>query len=167
MNAEDFKLLFQFNSWANRRTMDACDSINPETFTRKLTGSFPSVRDTVVHIFAVERVWLDRWRGVWDGSFLRADEFPDMAYVRNAWTQIETDLLGFVNALDDAGTRRIIPHKNSQGAEFKMPLWQLMQHLVNHGTYHRGQVTNQLREVGGKPIATDLVAFYRQPDVRK
>jgi len=167
MNAEDFRTLFQFNAWANHRTMGACDSVNAEAFTKHLTGSFPSVRDTLVHIMAVERIWLDRWLGTWDGSFLRADSFPDVAAVRGKWARIEDDLLHYVNGLKDDDVNRIVLHKNSQGAEFRMPLWQLLQHLVNHGTYHRGQITNQLREVGGTPLATDLVAFYRERDAAK
>lgn len=167
MNAEDFRTLFQFNAWANRRTMGACDSVGAESFTKRLTGSFPSVRDTLVHVMAVERVWLDRWLGTWDGSFLKAESFPDIASVRAEWARIERELLAFVSGLNEEDVNRIVPHKNSQGGEFRMPLWQLMQHLVNHGTYHRGQITNQLREVGGKPGGTDLVTFYRERDAAK
>jgi uncharacterized damage-inducible protein DinB len=167
MNAEDFRTLFQFNAWANHRTMGACDSVNVEAFTKHLSGSFPSVRDTLVHIMAVERLWLARWLGTGNGSFLKAEAFPDIASVRATWAPIESELLGYVNGLNDDDVNRIVPHKNSQGQEFRMPLWQLMQHLVNHGTYHRGQITNQLREVGGQPLVTDLVAFYRQRDAAK
>jgi uncharacterized damage-inducible protein DinB len=167
MNAEDFRTLFQFNAWANHRTMGACDSVGAESFATRLTGSFPSVRDTLVHIMAVERLWLERWLGTSDGSFLKPESFPDIGSVRAEWARIERELLAFVNGLTEEHVNRIIPHKNSQGTEFRMPLWQLMQHLVNHGTYHRGQITNQLREVGGKPLGTDLVTFYRERDAAK
>ncbi len=162
MNAEEFKTFFRYNSWANHRTIDACATLTAAQFTKDLESSFRSVRDTLVHIMAVERVWLDRWKLAWDGSFLKAEDFPDIESVRAAWVPIEKELLGFVDALSDEGTRRIVPHRNSSGVEFQMPLWELMQHLVNHGTYHRGQIATLVRQAGGKPLATDLVGFYRE-----
>jgi uncharacterized damage-inducible protein DinB len=162
MNADDFKSLFQYNAWANRRTVEACGTLSPAQFTRDLESSFRSVRDTLVHIMAVERVWLKRWKLAWDGSFLKAPDFPDVDSVRAAWVPIERELLAFADELSDQDTKRIVPHKNLAGAEFQMPLWELMQHLVNHGTYHRGQITTLIRQAGGKPSGTDLVSFYRE-----
>jgi|HubBroStandDraft_6_1064221.scaffolds.fasta_scaffold268639_3 uncharacterized damage-inducible protein DinB len=167
MNAEDFKILYQYNAWANHRTIDACDSIPTAQFTRELESSFRSVRDTLVHIMAVELVWLERWKLQWDGTFRKAFDFPDVASVRQAWKGIEAELLAFVDGLSDEDVNRIIPHKNSAGLEFRMPLWQLLQHVVNHGTYHRGQLTTLVRQAGGKPVGTDLVTFYRERNAAK
>ena len=89
MNAEDFKTLFRYNAWANRRTVEACAGLRAAQFTKDLESSFRSVRDTLVHIMAVERVWLDRWKLAWDGSFLKAAGFPDIESVRTAWVPIE------------------------------------------------------------------------------
>ena len=167
MNAEDFKILYQYNAWANHRTLDACDSLPPGQFTRELESSFRSVRDTLVQIMAVELIWLERWKLQWDGTFRKAAEFPDVASVRQAWKGIEAELLAFVDGLSDEDVGRIIPHKNSAGVEFRMPLWQLLQHVVNHGTYHRGQITTLVRQAGGKPVGTDLVTFYRDRNAAK
>jgi uncharacterized damage-inducible protein DinB len=87
--------------------------------------------------------------------------------VRQAWKGIEAELLAFVDGLSDEDVGRIIPHKNSAGVEFRMPLWQLLQHVVNHGTYHRGQITTLVRQAGGKPVGTDLVTFYRDRNAAK
>jgi len=167
MNAEDFKILYQYNAWANHRTLDACDSLPPGQFTRELESSFRSVRDTLVQIMAVELIWLERWKLQWDGTFRKAAEFPDVVSVRQAWKGIEAELLAFVDGLSDEDVGRIIPHKNSAGVEFRMPLWQLLQHVVNHGTYHRGQITTLVRQAGGKPVGTDLVTFYRDRNAAK
>jgi uncharacterized damage-inducible protein DinB len=162
MNAEDFKTFYRYNAWANHRTLDACATLGAEQFTREMDSSFRSVRDTLVHLMAVERVWLERWKLQWDGTFLKADQFPTLESVRTTWKGIEADLLAFVNGLSDEDTQRIIPHKNSLGQEFRMPLWQLLQHVVGHATYHRGQITTLIRQAGGKPAGTDLVIFYRE-----
>lgn len=57
---------------------------------------------------------------------------------------------------------RVHDIRTTKGEPYSHPLWQMMQHLINHGTYHRGQVTTMLRQLGVKPVATDLIAFYRQ-----
>jgi len=56
----------------------------------------------------------------------------------------------------------MIHHKTTAGVAQAAPLWQMLQHLVNHGTYHRGQVATLLRQLGAKPISTDLILFYRE-----
>lgn len=162
MNADDFKTLFRYNAWANRRTVDACATLDAGQFTRDLESSFRSVRDTLVHVMAVEQIWLARWRQTWDGSFLKAPDFPTLESVRNAWKGIEADLLTYVDGLSDEDVARVIAHKTMAGAEFKTPLYEMLQHLANHGTYHRGQLTTLIRQAGGKPQGTDLITFYRE-----
>jgi uncharacterized damage-inducible protein DinB len=161
MPAENYKALFQYNVWATQRTLEACATLTTEQFTRDLESSFRSVRDTLVHIMGVEAVWLERWKVGGIGSPTKGSDFPDLESVKTKWAKIEADLLSYVKGLTDEDVKRIIPHKNFAGQEFRMPLWQMMQHLLNHGTYHRGQITTLVRQVGGKPLATDLIGFYR------
>ena len=63
MDTNDFRLLYDFNVWANHRTLDACSSLAPEQFTRDLGSSFRSLRDTLAHIYGAEWIWLERWQG--------------------------------------------------------------------------------------------------------
>jgi len=56
----------------------------------------------------------------------------------------------------------VISIKTSSGGVFASPLWQMLQHLANHGSYHRGQVATMLRQLGCKPSGTDLIGFYRE-----
>jgi uncharacterized damage-inducible protein DinB len=161
MPATNYKALFAYNAWADQRTLEACATLTIEQFTRELNASFPSVRHTLIHIMGVEAVWLERWKSGGVGAFANAEDYPDVESVKTAWKKIEADLLSYVDGLTDEDVNRIIPHKNFSGQEFRMPLWQLMQHLLNHGTYHRGQITTLVRQVGGQPLATDLVGFYR------
>ncbi len=161
MNAQDFRTLFQYNAWANHRTLEACSALSTEQFTRDLDASFRSVRDTLVHIMGVEALWLERWQHGGIGLPAKGSDYPDLEAVKAKWAKIEADLVGYVNGLSNEDVLRVITHKNFAGQEFQMPLWQLMQHLLNHSTYHRGQVTTLVRQVGGKPLGTDLVGFYR------
>jgi uncharacterized damage-inducible protein DinB len=161
MTIEDVHLLYDYNSWANRRVLDACAPLPPAEFTRNLGSSYPTVRDTLTHIMWAEWLWLERWNGRSPSASLLG-ELSGFASVRARWQEIETDLLKFVRALSPADLERVVEYKNTKGHAFSNPMWQMLQHLVNHGTYHRGQITTMLRQLGATPLATDMIAFYRE-----
>jgi len=68
----------------------------------------------------------------------------------------------FVSELTDERLSSVLIYKTMEGKQFSNILWQMMQHLINHSTYHRGQVVTMLRQLGVKPIGTDLITFYRE-----
>ena len=80
MNVEDLRLLYDFNAWANRRTIEACASLTSEQFTRDLASSFRSVRDTLAHIYGAEWLWLERWHGRIPSAFLPPTISPPSAH---------------------------------------------------------------------------------------
>jgi uncharacterized damage-inducible protein DinB len=162
MNVEDFVLLCDFNAWADRRTLDSCAALTDAQFVQDLGSSFPSVRDTLVHIMLVEWLWFERWHDRAPDKYPPASEFPNLASLRARWTAIERDLLTYVASLQPGELQRIVHHKTMAGVSQAEPLWEMLQHLVNHGTYHRGQVATMLRQLKAKPASTDLIMFYRE-----
>src|ERR1700722_7711712 len=166
MNVEDFRRLYDYNSWANHRTLESCAALNDEQFTRDLHSSFPSVRDTLAHIMLVEWLWLERWKGHGPDCYPPSTEFPNLAAIRARWAQIESDLLSYIASLKPEDLHRVIHHKTMAGAPQAQPLWQMLQHLVNHGRYHRGQIAPMLRQLGAKALGTDLIFYYREQALR-
>ena len=162
MTPEDIVLLYDFNSWANHRSMEAASALPPEQFTKPLGSSFPSVRDTLAHICGGEWVWLERFLGRSPTSMPDNSVFPDIASLRSHWQPIGTSLLAFVRGLKPEDLDRVLEYKTMKFGVYKNPLWQSLQHLVNHGTYHRGQVATLLRQHGAQPFQTDLMHFYRE-----
>lgn len=162
MNVEDFRVLYDYNAWANHRTLDSCAALDSEQFTRDLGSSFRSVRDTLVHIGGAEWIWLERWHGRAPQGMPQASEFPDLESVRRRSSEIESNLLDYVASLTPENLLRVVQFKTMAGTTMAQPLWQCLQHLVNHGTYHRGQITTLLRQLGAKPVGTDLIGYYRQ-----
>ncbi|HKF53170.1 MAG TPA: DinB family protein, partial [Candidatus Acidoferrales bacterium] len=140
--------------------LDACAQLSPAQFTQDLHSSFPSVRDTLVHLMLVEWVWLERWLGRSPG--FPSENFPDLASIRSRWQKIEADLTAFVQKLSAADLDRVVEYKNTKGIPFSNPMREMLQHLFNHQTYHRGQITTMLRQLGASAVATDLIAFYRE-----
>jgi uncharacterized damage-inducible protein DinB len=162
VNLEGIRLLYDYNAWANNRTLESCATLSDEEFSRDLSSSFRSVRDTLVHIFWGEWLWLERWHGRSPTAMPAAADFPNLAAVRTRMEGIDRELIDFVSGLEADGLARIVEHKTTAGVPQAQPLWHMLQHLANHGTYHRGQVATMLRQLGAKPQATDLILFYRQ-----
>ena len=166
MTRDDFALLYEYDRWANNRVIDAASALAPEQFTRDLGGAFSSVRDTLLHILAGEWIWLNLWRQPSpDPEFLAnlrtrretvfvPAAFPDLAFVKSKWTEIEQDQSQFVGGLTDADLERMVP---ARGRE--LMLARLMQHMANHSTYHRGQVSLMMRQLEAKPAPTDFHLF--------
>lgn len=107
-----------------------------------------------------EWLWLERWLGRSPG--FPTENFPDLASLRSRWQKIDSDLSAFVQRLTSSDLDRVVEYKNTKGRAFSNPMWQMLQHLVNHGTYHRGQITTLLRQLSATPVATDMIAFYRE-----
>ena len=162
MTPEDVRLLFDYNAWANQRSLDAAAQLSDEQFNKPLGSSFPSVRDTLVHICSGEWVWLERCNGRIPSAFPDLSSIQAISALREHWTPQAQQLLEFIQGLTQDDLNRVMEYKTFNFGVYKNPVWQSLQHLANHGTYHRGQVATMLRQLGAKPILTDLMHFYRE-----
>lgn len=162
MDLQTLRRLYEFNAWADRRTLESCAVLTPEQFTQDMKSSFHSVRDTLVHIFGAEWIWLERWQGRSPTAFPWAPNFPDHTGVRARWMEVERDLQRFVEGLTQEDLDKSLQVRTMAGGIYTQPLWEMMQHVVNHGSYHRGQLATMLRQLGAKPAAEDLILFYRE-----
>ena len=161
MTITDFKILFEFNSWANARTIQALDSLPEEQLYVDLKNSFGSIHGTLVHLCGAEDIWLQRMNGSDPGVFMKKENFPTYASVKTKWGEVETGWEKYLLKLTNEQLAQPLTFHNLKGEKVTQIVWQSLQHLVNHSTYHRGQITTMIRQSGGTPIGTDLIAFYR------
>jgi uncharacterized damage-inducible protein DinB len=159
MNKEDIQFLYEYNRWANACVLDAVSRLSAEAFTRDLASSHPSVRDTLAHILAAEWIWLRRWQGVSPNALFNPADFSDIGSLRARWAEVEREQADFVESIVEESLATVIAYTNTKGEEWKYPLGQMMQHVVNHSSYHRGQVTTMLRQLGAEAVATDFLVF--------
>lgn len=164
MDITPFRESFAYNRWANRRTREAIAPLTPEQFTREIGGSYGSLRNTVAHLISSEWVWLRRWKGSSPAVPPFADADLTLDNLESTWRPIETETQAYVEALTPAGLDEAIAYKTTRGQPFAEPLWQQLQHMVNHSSYHRGQIVTLVRQLGASPIGTDLIAYYRGRD---
>lgn len=160
MNQKDIQLLYEYNGWANARMLDAVSALTEEQFTKDLSSSHRCVRDTLTHIIAAEWIWLMRWKGVSPRALFNPVDFPGLAPLRVKWAEVEREQMDFVRTVTDKSLDTVIAYVNTKGEEWRYPLRQMMQHVVNHSSYHRGQVTTLLRQLGAEPALTDFLAFF-------
>ena len=166
MTHADLTMLLEFHYWARTRVLDAVEQLTPEQFTRDLGSSFPSVRDTLVHLYSAEWAWYQRWHGTSPTSMLVPAEYPDVPTLRAAWTSHEAKMRAFLASLGETGITRVIEYRTLSGQPSSSAVWEMLHHVVNHGTYHRGQVTTMLRQLGAAPArSVELIAFYRERNV--
>jgi uncharacterized damage-inducible protein DinB len=163
MTFEDVNLLVDYNYWARDRLLEAVEALTPEQFLRDMGNSFGSVRDTVAHICDAEHIWLSRWRGEQPTGFQKPDRMPDVAAARREWAELERGMRDVLARFGPEAVERTIEYKDMRGAARSDVFWQMVQHVVNHGSYHRGQVTTMLRQLGAQPAKfMDLIVFYRE-----
>ena len=163
MNFETLSTLLDYHYWARDRVLDAAESLSAEQLTRDLGNSFPSIRDTLVHLYSAELIWCSRWEGASPQPVLDPTTFPDVATIRAGWKDHEQKVRAIVERLGENGIMRAIEYTGPKGIVQAQPFWQMLQHLVNHGSYHRGQVTTMLRQLGAPPPrSVDLISFYRE-----
>ena len=157
-------MLVDYHYWARDRLLEAVERLTPEQLTRPLGSSFSSVRDTVAHLYGADWVWCSRWEGVSPPAMPDPAGFPDLAAIRTAWAAQERRVRAKLAEMSERGIETPIEYRRvpEEGPQAQ-PFWQMVQHLVNHGSFHRGQVVTMLRQLGAAPPrSVDLMAYYRQ-----
>ncbi|MGA2270174.1 MAG: DinB family protein [Bryobacteraceae bacterium] len=149
--------LFDYNYWARDRQLQACGALDQEQFLRPIGGSFPSVRETLAHLVAVEWIWLERWRGKSPRTLIPVEEFPTLAAVTERWSAVEREMRPYLAGLDEETLGRTFTYLSTRGEKWTYPLWRMIYHLLNHQSYHRGQVTTLLRMLGVEPPRIDFL----------
>ena len=162
MTSDDLQTLLDYHYWARDRLLDAIDALSPEQFNRDLKSSFKSIRETAAHLYAAEWAWFERWNGRSPSKLLSPDVFPDAAEIRRQWTELEGKMRALIAGLGDDGVSREIDYTLLSGRQGRNTIAQMLPHVVNHASYHRGQITTMLRQLGAEPPKPmDLIAYYR------
>ena len=150
--------LLLYTLWADRTCLDAARGVDPEALTRDAGVSFGSLLGTLSHILGSQRRWLARFTG----QQATADDpaFPDLEGLAAGWSETAAELEFFLASLTAEQLAAEITWVDSEGPVYTKPLWQPVCHMVNHSTYHRGQVVSLMRQLGYEPPETDLIRFF-------
>ena len=166
LTKDDFGRLIDYTVWANHRVLRVAATISVDDFKRDLKSSHGGVRGTLTHMLWTEWVWLERWKGVAASQVIDESEFADLVQLRDRWAVVDEHRRAWFLALRPEAAGEIVHYRNTKGVAFEAPLWQLVQHQVNHSSYHRGQVITLARQLGARAVNTDLVAWDRERALR-
>jgi uncharacterized damage-inducible protein DinB len=146
---DEARTLMDYNGWANHQLLGGVCLLSPSEFVQDLGASFGSIKGTLVHILDSEWHWLQLWQGKPRTQRPQPGDFGDAAALAAAFPALEDEQRAFIDGLTDASLR-----SRRQVNERHYVLAHLIQHVVDHSTYHRGQVASLLRQLGHTPPAT-------------
>ncbi len=163
LNKSDILTLFDYNDWANARVLNAAARLTSDQFTAPAGLSHGSVRGALVHILGAEMVWRLRCaEGISLSALPGEQDFPTVDVLRARWQDEEHQMRAYVGSLTDEALEQTVSYKNTKGTPFQNVLWNLLVHLVNHGTQFRGEAGVALTHYGQSPGDLDLLLFFRE-----
>jgi uncharacterized damage-inducible protein DinB len=160
MNQADyFRQLYAYNRWANLRLLEACTALTPEQWRQAQGHSWNTIHAMLVHMLAAEWVWLSRWKGVSPRTLLDPAETPTLAAVAARWVEVDAELQRFVAAQTPESLDQEIDFTNTRGTPYRLRLWQMLTHVANHATHHRGELAGMQAALGVDHPEDDFYLF--------
>ena len=156
MNADAIRHLYGYHFAENRSLWDTyIVPLSQEQFTRPSSYSIGSVRNQLVHLMNVDDIWFSPLCGEDIPDWYDFDAYNDRDALRAKWDAIEQKMRGYLDALTDD----MLTTKPLEGEDENLILWQVLLHVVNHGTDHRAQILRLLNDMGVKTVSQDYI-FY-------
>jgi uncharacterized damage-inducible protein DinB len=159
---ENLNFLIEYHHWAHNKVLQQLSEVPAEDWTKDTGGSFPSLNSLYQHLLGADYRWLQRWKGI---SFAEVPE----GYVVDGYSSLDViwrpqldEMVRMAKQFLAADAGRAVHFITGKGLKVTQPFWQTLFQVVNHGTYHRGQVTNMLRILHRQPVATDIFLFFNE-----
>lgn len=159
MLVEYVATLYYYNSWANAKILFTAENLSNEQFVAPGQVGYGSLRGTLVHILSTEWSWRLCWQGKAPTTMLREEDFPTLRVLRMRWSKEERQMQTFLATLSNEDVQRMVQYTTSHGEKRAAPLWQIMTHVVNHGTQHRSEAAAIESTLGYPPGDLDLIEF--------
>lgn len=160
VTADVLRTHLDYTAWASRRLLDAASQLPESELTHDFRTADRSVLGTLVHIFASERAWLSRLQQVPPPAFV-TDADRSLKVLQEDWPRLHQQWQAWARELTNESVQVLLDYADLKGNRYTQPVWQLLLHVVNHATHHRGQVSGFLRSLGHTPPPVDLIFYYR------
>ena len=160
MTLQEIIQLVAFNRWANRCFFETLSQLSAEQYGRDMHSSHGGIHGTLAHIVGAEKGWLARWQGKSENGTAAISQMQSLAEIRALWENVCDEMSRFLATLDDGKLQEMLSTTARTG-NYTTSYWQMIQHVVDHSSYHRGQIVTMLRQLGVTPPSTGLIRFYR------
>jgi uncharacterized damage-inducible protein DinB len=152
--------LVAFNRWANQCFFEALGQLPAEKFRQDMHSSHGGIQGTLAHIVGAERGWLSRWQGKSDTGTAIVSQLHSVPELRTFWEGVCDEMDRFLATMDDHKLQETLSTTARSGSH-TTSYWQMIQHVIDHSSYHRGQIVTMLRQLGLTPPSTGMIRFYR------
>jgi len=152
--------LYRYNDWANQRILAVAAELSKEQLFHDHGNSWGSIFGVLFHILNAEWIWLRRWQGESPTSFSGVEQFPTFDLLKARWTEIETEMRAFVGVQTTESLQEEIEYTTTKGEVFRLRLWQMMAHVVNHGAHHRGELAAMFATLGVPHPEDDWLHYF-------
>jgi uncharacterized damage-inducible protein DinB len=156
---DDLKSLFAYNRWANGRVVEACRALAPGRYEQEPVPGWPSIRSTLVHLADATWIWARRVSGEPIAARVAETDVPTLDDVQALLDRGHDAFDRLLDRLQPEQLRAVWSYRNFEDQELALPLWAVLRHVVNHATYHRGQIAAKFGRLGATPAKTDLVLW--------
>ena len=147
---------FRYSEWATKRLVDFAKGIPEEHLTREIGNSHGGILKTFQHIYYADRDWLNRMLGT-PQQFADSEPGPSLEELDQIWWGLLNRFEMWASEQEDSS--QVVHYHNLKGDPYSRPIYQIVLHVVNHGTYHRGQIAAMLRQLGHVLPYTDFIYF--------
>jgi uncharacterized damage-inducible protein DinB len=154
--------LADYHVWANNIVCTWLDKISDEQWKQHIVSSFPGIYDTVLHLAASEKLWVERLKKFTKHELLTETFNGTKEELIKLWQESSLNFKKFIDDFPGDSLDEKLAFKNIKGVPHNQPYWQLFAHIINHTTYHRGQVVTMLRQVGFTELSSiDMTTYFR------
>jgi uncharacterized damage-inducible protein DinB len=150
---------FEYSLWASMKILEAVERLPVEVIEKDRGSSFGGILGTLTHVFQADRVWWRRFNGEALVTLMQPGETFDLARLKTEWPVVLGEFVAWIRAQDDSKFEEKLNWRNLKGEDKTEVMYKILLHVVNHGTYHRGQVITLIKQAGGEVVSTDLVYF--------
>jgi len=160
---ELLRQLAAYNAWANQKLCEVLITLPEELLKQEMPSSFSSIHLTLLHMWDAESIWWQRMKlqevvvppGT-NFSGRTAEAALGLLHQNKLWEE-------WILSVNEMGLEHVFSYYNTKRELFKQPIYQVVLQVMNHGTYHRGQLVNMMRQLGQQKIPqTDFITWSRK-----
>lgn len=150
--------LFDYHLWANERLIQHLRGLPKEIFLNKVESVFPTIAETFGHMIAVDKLWYSRMKGK-NLQQIGTKQFNTIEETLEASADLHNNIKCFLVSTENV--ENMVFYQNTRGDQFNNQISEIVQHIVNHGTYHRGNISAMIRQMGYEGTSTDYIGYLR------
>ena len=159
---DDLLTLLDYHAWATAHLLDALAALSTGEYERDLGSSHGGVLGTLAHLYSTDLIWTARLKGETPPALLAPSALPARPELWLLWSVHLNERRAYVATLRPG---QLLHYTNLQGEAMVSRVDEALRHMINHASYHRGQVVTMLRQLGHAAPNTDLIRFYRERSV--